>query len=391
MKLSQTAKQIEVSPTRRLFNLAKDYPDVIDFTLGDPDIIPTCEIRDAAIAAINAGKTRYSANAGLIELRNSIAGYIKQHYNKRVNPEKEIIVTVGAMEALYLTCMAMIDPGDEVILFAPYYVNYLQMVKMCSGTPVILHTDATGGYRIDLEKLQAAITPRTIAIIINNPCNPTGKVWSKQEVDDIASIAKEHGIAVVSDEVYRTLVYEGEHHSIMNVCGLEDQMVLIDSFSKEFCMTGWRLGYAVANEQLIGAMTCLNENVVACAPLVSQYAGITALTDPSVDMHTVHEKFKERRDYIYQRVQAIPGLVCDKPQGTFYLFVDISKFGMTSELFAQRLIEDVHVAVAPGVAYGKEYDHFIRLAYTMDIPVIAEGMNRMERFIKSITKCGENQ
>ena len=391
MKISQTARLIEISPTRRLFDLAKNYSDVIDFTLGDPDIIPAKEIRDAAIEAINAGKTRYSANAGLIELRKSIAGHVEKLYGRKVDPEKEIIVTVGAMEALYLTCMAMIDPGDEVILFDPYYPNYRQMVEMCGGTPVIIHTDFSEGFRIDMEKLKKAITPRTIAIIINNPCNPSGKVWSKQEVDDIAKIAKECGIAVISDEVYRTLIYEGEHHGIMNIPGLEDQAVLIDSFSKEFCMTGWRLGYAVANEQLISTMTRLSENVVACAPLASQHAGIAALSDTDLDMQPVYEKFKERRDYIYQRVQAIPGLVCDKPQGTFYLFIDVSKFGMTSEVFAQKLIESVHVAVAPGIAYGKEYDHFIRLAYTVDIPVIAEGMDRMERFVKSITECGENK
>lgn len=391
MKLSKTAQMIEISPTRRLFDLAKNYSDVIDFTLGDPDIIPAKEIRDAAISAINTGKTRYSANAGLIELRKSIAGHVEKLYGRKVDPEKEVIVTVGAMEALYLTCMAMIDPGDEVILFDPYYPNYRQMVEMCGGVPVIIHTESSEGFRIDMAKLKAAITPKTIAIIINNPCNPSGKVWSKQEVDDIAKIAKESGIAVISDEVYRTLIYEGEHYGIMNVPGLEDQAVLIDSFSKEFCMTGWRLGYAVANEPLISTMTRLSENVVACAPLASQHAGIAALTDSNLDMQSVYEKFKERRDYIYQRVQAIPGLVCDKPQGTFYLFIDVSKFGVTSEVFAKKLIESVHVAVAPGIAYGKAYDYFIRLAYTVDIPVIAEGMDRMERFIKSITECGENE
>lgn len=384
MKISSTAAHVETSLTRALFNLAKNYTDVVDFTLGDPDLKPLEQIRQAGIDAIEQGRTRYSANAGLPELRSAVAGHMRKLYGREVDPGREVIITVGAMEGLYLSLLAMLDPGDEVILLAPYYVNYLQMTRMCGGKPVIIDTDAEDGFKPDLDKLEAAITDRTAAVIINNPCNPSGKVWTAREVEGVARIAAAHGIALISDEVYRSLIYEGEHHSIMSLAELGEQAVLIDSFSKEFCMTGWRLGYAVANEELIAAMTRLQENVAACAPLPSQHAGIAALTDPAVDTSSIRDTFRARRDFIYERVSRIPGLKCAKPAGTFYLFVDISALGIPSEQFARRLIQEEHVAVVPGVAYGRHYDNYIRMAYTVDIPVIDEGVTRMERFVRGL-------
>lgn len=384
MKISKTAAQVETSLTRALFNLAKNYTDVIDFTLGDPDLKPLKEIRQAGIDAIEQGRTRYSANAGLPDLRRAVAGYVERLYGRKVDPEREVMITVGAMEGLYLSLLSMLDPGDEVMLIAPYYVNYLQMTLMCGGKPVIIDTDAEDGFRPDLDKLEAAITARTAAIIINNPCNPSGKVWTAQEVEGVARIAASHGIALISDEVYRSLIYEGEHHSIMSLPELAGQAVLIDSFSKEFCMTGWRLGYAIANEALIAQMTRLQENVAACAPLPSQYAGIAALTDPAVDTTSILNTFRTRRNYLYDRIAHIPGLKCAKPAGTFYLFIDISELGMASETFARELIQEEHVAVVPGVAYGQHYDNYIRMAYTVDTPVIEEGVTRMERFVRRL-------
>lgn len=209
MKLSRTVTQVETSLTRELFNLAKNDTDVIDFTLGDPDLKPQREIRQAGMRAIEQGKTRYSANAGLLELRSAVAGHIEKLYGRRVDPEREVIITVGAMEGLYLSLLAMLDLGDEVILIAPYYPNYLQMTRMCGGKPVIINTEAEDGFRLDLKKLEAAVTPSTAAIIINNPCNPTGMVWTRQEVERVAHVAESHGISLISDEVYHSLVYEG--------------------------------------------------------------------------------------------------------------------------------------------------------------------------------------
>lgn len=384
MKISKTAQRVETSLTRELFNLAKNYTDVVDFTLGDPDLMPPKEIREAGKAAIDRGKTRYSVNAGLLDLRRAVAGHMKKLYERDIDPEREVIITVGAMEALYLSLLAMIDSGDEVILFEPYYVNYLQMVQMCGGTPIIIETDPKDGFRISLEQVEAMITSRTVAIIMNNPCNPSGKVWSQEEVENLAWLAKKHGLALISDEVYHSLVYEGRHHSVMSFPEVSDQAVLIDSFSKEFCMTGWRLGYAIGNAEFIGAMVRLQENVAACAPLPSQYAGIEALVNSGLDRTAVCDTFRKRRDYLFERISHIPGFHCELPHGTFYLFIDISDLGMGSEAFARRLIQEEHVSVVPGIAYGEHYDHFIRIAYTVDIPVIEEGVMRMERFAKSL-------
>lgn len=384
MQLSQTALAVEPSPTRQLFNLARQYTDVIDFTLGDPDLMPAAAARQGGIRSIESGRTRYSENAGLPELRRAIAGYLHGLYGCDVDPASEVIATAGAMEALFLTLTALIDPGDEVILIGPYYVNYLQMVRMRGSVPVIVFTDSKNGYRIDPERLRAAVTPKTKAIMVNNPTNPTGAVLTRGEVEAIACIAKENDITVVFDEVYRSLVYEGKHFSIMQVPGMMEHAVLIDSFSKEFCMTGWRLGYAVGNAELVAAMTRLNENVVACAPLVSQYAGIEVLQNGSTGTNEALETYRTRRDALYEKLQSAPGCVCNKPAGTFYMFADISASGLSSMEFALRLLKEQQVAVVPGIAYGEPYDTHVRFAYTVPMDRLNEGAERFVRFMQSL-------
>lgn len=384
MRLSQTALAVEPSPTRQLFNLARQYTDVIDFTLGDPDLMPAAAARQGGIQAIESGRTRYSENAGLPKLRHAIAGHLHTLYGCTVNPASEVIATAGAMEALFLTLTALIDPGDEVILIGPYYVNYLQMVRMRGGVPVIVYTDSKNGYRIAPKKLRAAVTPKTKAIMVNNPTNPTGAVLTRGEVEAIACIAKENDITVVFDEVYRSLVYEGKHFSIMQVPGMMEHAVLIDSFSKEFCMTGWRLGYAVGNAELVAAMTRLNENIVACAPLVSQYAGIAVLQNGSTGTNEVLETYRTRRDALYEKLQSSPDCVCTKPAGTFYMFADISASGLSSMEFALRLLREQQVAVVPGIAYGQPYDTHVRFAYTVPMDRLNEGAERFVRFMQSL-------
>ncbi|MBE5948038.1 MAG: pyridoxal phosphate-dependent aminotransferase [Lachnospiraceae bacterium] len=381
MKISKRAQIIETSLSRQLYNMAKTYNDVIDLTLGDPDIMPAEVIRNAACKAVKEGKTRYSANAGLFDLRKAIAKCVSQEYNMEINPDTELIVTVGGMEALYLSLACLIDEGDEVIIPAPYYVNYVQMVRMCGGVPVIVYTDEESGFCVTREQLENAITPKTVAVIINSPCNPTGVVLGGELLNEIAEIAIKENLVVISDEVYRTLIFDGKkHESIITRPGMKARTVVIDSTSKRFAMTGYRVGYAIASPELIENMTKMQENVAACAPLPSQYAGIAAYDFCSHDTR-IFEKFKQRREYIVNAIKGIKGMHFEAPEGTFYLFVNISLTGMDCLSFAQKLLEEEHVAVVPGRTYGEAYDGYIRIAYTVEINRLKLAVERISRFM----------
>lgn len=385
VKTSNIANGIQTSFTRQLFNLAKQYGDVIDFTLGDPDVQPHLAIKDAACAAIQQGKTRYSQNAGLLELRQTIHDYYIRKEGLSYNPENEIQVSVGAMEGLYLALLAFLNPGDEVIIPAPYYVNYTQMVAMCHAVPVIVDNPEVKDLHYRLEDIAAAITPKTRAIMINTPSNPTGVILSQDLLHGIADLAIEHDLVVISDEVYKCLVYNHtEWKSIASFEGMRERTLIINSLSKEFCMTGYRIGYVLGPSEVITAMTKLQENVAACAPLPSQYAAIEALgskEDYSKDMVAI---FTERKNCIVEGIQSIEGLSCLPPDATFYLMVDISKTEMNSVDFAMELLKAVHVAVVPGITYGKCCDNYIRIAFTREIHYIQEGVKRIKSFMKSL-------
>lgn len=393
MKISNLADCIEPSLTRELFNRAAKLDDVINLTLGDPDLPPPQNVRDAACAAIQAGKTRYSANAGLVELRRAIAASFLEEYGQACDATSEVMVSVGGMEALYLALSAIIDPGDEVVIFGPYYVNYVQMVRMNGGVPVIIDTEEEDGFSVDPALLESRITDKTVAIIVNTPCNPTGAMLPKNVLEAIAAVAKTHDLYIIADEVYKSLVYGEElHHSVLEVEGMRDRTILIDSLSKKFAMTGWRLGWAIGPKTVIAAMTKMQENVAACAALPSQYAAIEALSDRT-DVSYIRDAFVGRRDLIYRQINACEKLSARKPLATFYIFVNIEKTGFKSLDFAIRLLESEHVAVVPGLAYGKSYDNFIRIAFTHDIKVLKEACVRIQRFVNrvSITKRSLSQ
>ena len=385
IQTSEISKQVKPSLTRKLFNMAKQYDDVIDFTLGDPDVQPHQAIKDAGCAAIQAGKTRYSQNAGLLPLRQTISDYYKRKEGFDYNPDNEIIVTVGAMEGLYLSLLSMINPGDEVIIPAPYYVNYVQMVYMCHGVPVVIDNPDAEALSFNIEDVEAAITPRTKAIIINTPANPSAKLIPWNKVEAIAEIAKKHDLVVLSDEVYKCLIYSNEpFKSIVSIDGMRERTVLINSLSKEFCMTGWRIGYVLAPEELIATMTKLQENVCACAPLPSQYAAMEALSGKGDYSSHMVETFRRRRDLLVKGIQSIPGLSCNTPEATFYLMVDISKTGMASEQFAIELLKAVHVALVPGITYGNSCDKYVRIAFTIEEDIIEEGIRRIRKFMTTL-------
>lgn len=386
MKISATANAIELSLTRQLFNLAKNYSNVIDLTLGDPDVVPSEKIRQAAAEAVLAGKTKYSANAGLLSLREAIAANFAKEYGMTVNPSSEVMVTVGGMEGLFLGLSALVDPGDEVIILAPYYVNYRQMIRMRGGVAVVVDTKEEDGFMVSAERLEKAITDRTVAIIINSPCNPTGAVLSKACLEGIAGLAKKYDLAVISDEVYRTLIFdEKKHESIVTLPGMRERTLVVDSLSKRFAMTGYRVGYAIAPEKLMSNMIKMQENIAACAPLPSQHAAIAAFQTCADNTDIVNE-FQIRRDFIYKAINSIDGLSCIKPAATFYLYVNIEKTGLNCMDFAYQLLEKEQVAVVPGITYGENFGNYIRIAYTMKTDVLAQALDRIKRFLESISK-----
>ena len=387
-RLSITAEKIEPSMIRRLFNLAKTMDDVIDFTLGDPDVVPNKKIREAACEAILAGKTRYSQNAGLLELREVISKRLKRTENIEYNPNGEIAVTVGAMEGLYLTLLSLLNEGDEVIIPAPYYVNYKQMVEMCHGVPVIVTPSNKDDLLVSAEDIKDAITDRTKIILLNSPSNPSGKIIPPETIMKISEIVRENNLIAITDEVYKRLNYGTVPFlSIATLPGLKNNTIIINSLSKEFCMTGYRIGYVAGPEDIVGAITKLQENVAACAPLPSQYAAIEALgsdEDYSKDMIQI---FTSRRNTLCDILDQAKGIRVLKPDATFYAMVDIRGLGYTSsEKFAYDLLEKAHVAVVPGVAYGNICEGFIRIAFTLDESKIKEGARRIVEFAKSLKK-----
>lgn len=385
IQVSEVSKTVQPSLTRALFDMAKEYSDVIDFTLGDPDVQPHQAIKDAGCVAIQEGKTRYSQNAGLLSLRETITKYYKRTEGFEYNPNSEVIVTVGAMEGLYLSLQALLNPGDEVIIPAPYYVNYVQMVNLCHAKAVVVDNLDAEELSFNIKDVENAITEKTKAIIINTPSNPSGKIISQDKIQALAELAKKYDLVVISDEVYKCLIYDQAHFkSIVAVEGMRERTVLINSLSKEFCMTGWRIGYVLAPEELIAAMTKLQENVVACAPLPSQYAAIEALSGKENYSENMVKIFTERRNTLVQGIQALPLLRCTAPQATFYLMVDISATGYTSYDFAVALLKAQQVAVVPGVAYGKSCDKYIRVAFTLEEVKIREGVRRIGEFVKSL-------
>lgn len=387
IQTSDISNSIQTSFTRQLFNLAKQYDDVIDFTLGDPDVPTHQAIKDAACRAIQDGKTRYSQNAGLLELRQTIHDYYLRKEGLDYNPENEIQVSVGAMEGLYLALLSILNPDDEVIIPAPYYVNYVQMVAMCHAKPIIVDNSDIHDLMFRLDDIECAITPKTRAIMINTPSNPTGRVISQDMLHGIADLAKKHDLIIIADEVYKCLVYDQQKwKSIASFDGMHERTILVNSLSKEFCMTGYRIGYVLGPSEVITTMTKLQENVAACAPLPSQYAAIEALSgkeDYSKDMVRI---FTERKNCLVEGLQQIKGISCREPEATFYMMVDISSTGMGSVDFAMALLKAVHVAVVPGITYGKCCDNYIRIAFTREIDYIQEGIKRIGAFMEGIRK-----
>lgn len=381
MKLSALTRVVSPTLSRQLFMMAKRYDDVVDFTLGDPDIPTPLPICEAAINAAKAGHTRYAPNAGLPELRDTIAKQVSKESGIAYEAAN-VAVTVGATEAVYLSFMACINSGDEVIILAPYWVQYENIVKLLGGKPVIIDTFKED-FEPDVKTIHKAITDKTKALVVNSPNNPSGYIYKDSFLKELAELVIANHITIFDDEAYRSLVYEQEFPPITKYCSKED-VVIINSFSKQFAMTGWRVGYVIGEEDFIKEVIKFQQNIAVCVATPNQYAAIEAMSHADQYARGIKEVFTKRRETLVRELNKIDKISYQAPQGTFYAFIDISKTGKDSKSFCFELLEKEHVAVIPGVAFGDAFDNYIRLAFTLNEDKIVEGVVRIGNFIKSI-------
>ena len=384
MKLSQKALRLSPSEPRRIYDEAQKYSDIIDLTLGDPDLPPPLNIREAGSRAMLDGDTRYSANAGLIELRRAIAAEARREYALDFDPDSEIIVTSGAMEAAYLSLWSLLDPGDEAIIPAPHWINYGEVVRSFGATPVFVDTLPEDGFVVRPEEIEKHITSKTRLLVVNTPGNPTGAVIPGGVLDRLAEIAVKHDIAVISDEIYSHLAYDNRKvESILTRPGMRERTVVVNGFSKRFAMTGYRVGWSLGPAELIQVMTQMTENIVACAPLPSQYAAIDALSERT-DESCIRIEFEKRRNCVLEELRTIPGISCPGIDATFYGFLDVSGTGMSGEEFVMELLKSKQVALIHGTVYGKSeiYRNFVRIAFTVDCGKLRTAFARIREFLR---------
>lgn len=385
MKISKMANRIKPSLTRKLFDMAKQYENVIDFTLGDPDYETPDYVKKAGCDAITAGKTKYAANAGIAELREVVAARIEDETHVRYDPATEIQISVGAMEGLFLTLCCLVDPGDEVIIPSPHWVNYAHMTEILSGHPVFVEAKEENDFVVKPEDVLDAVTDRTVAIIINSPNNPTGAVYDADTIEKLCQIAIDKDLMILWDECYKSILYDGaKYTSILDFPGMKDHAVVINSCSKRYSMTGWRVGYLAGPAELVTNMPKLQENIAACVTVPSQYAAIKALSSDDTEPDRMRAGFESRRNVLVKGINDIDKLSVRAPKGTFYAMVNIQGTGMTSEEFAYALLEKEQVAVVPGITYGPACEGYVRIAFTMNEDKIEEGVRRIRRFVESL-------
>ncbi len=381
--LSDLIQTIPPSGIRKFFDLATQIEGVVSLGVGEPDFETPWHIREEAIYAIEKGKTAYTANTGLLELRKQISFYLDRRFNLKYDYNKEILVTVGGSEAIDITMRAIINPGDEVIMLSPGYVAYEPCIRLAQGKPVIIDLKEEDQFKLKKDQLLSAITPKTKAILINFPGNPTGGIMTKEDWLPLVEVIKESGILVVSDEIYAELTYSCHHTSIAEFDEIKDQVILISGFSKAYSMTGWRLGYVCAHAAFIAAMNKVHQYAIMCATGISQYAGIEALKKGDADVQMMKASFEQRRNFIVNGLNRI-GLKCHMPEGAFYVFPSIKLTGMTSEEFCSRLLQEQKVAVVPGSAFGTCGEGFVRISYASSIEQLKEALARIELFLNSI-------
>ena len=384
--LSSVVQDIRPSGIRRFFDIANTMDDVISLGVGEPDFRTPWQVRSAAIRSLERAKTRYTANRGLEELRAELSRYVDRKYGVSYDPKSEILVTVGGSEAIDMAIRALTNPGDEIIVPEPSYVCYEPITRIAGGVPIIINTKAENGFKLTAEELQAAITPRTKALILPYPCNPTGAIMDREDIEALAKVLEGTDIMVIADEIYAELTFGGKKHvCCASVEGMTERTVLINGFSKTFSMTGWRLGYACGPAPVMREITKIHQYAIMCAPTTSQHAAIEALRSCDEAVAKMLEEYDVRRKLIVRGFNDL-GLACREPKGAFYAFPCIRSTGMTSEEFCERLLESKHVAVVPGTAFGESGEGFVRASYCYSLDHIKEALRRIGEFLEEIKK-----
>lgn len=381
--LSEAIVNIKPSGIRKFFDIVSEMKDAISLGVGEPDFETPWHIRDEGIQSLEKGKTFYTSNAGLKDLKMEISNYLKRRYDISYHYQDEILVTVGGSEAIDIALRAMVNPGDEVLIPQPSYVSYEPCAILAGAKPVVIELKHENQFRLTAKELEEAITDKTKVLILPFPNNPTGAIMEREDLEAIAKVIEKHDIFVISDEIYSELCYTEKHVSIVNISGMQERTVYINGFSKSYAMTGWRLGYACGPKEIITQMTKIHQFCIMCAPTTSQYAAIEALKNGDEDVAKMRESYDQRRRFLVHAFKEM-GLECFEPFGAFYIFPCIKEFGMTSDEFASRFLEEEKVAVVPGTAFGDCGEGFIRISYAYSLERLKEAIGRLEHFVKKL-------
>ena len=381
--LSDTIVKIQPSGIRKFFDVVSEMKGAISLGVGEPDFDTPWHIREEGIYSLEKGRTFYTSNAGLKELKIEICSYLKRRMDLEYDCNSEVMVTVGGSEAIDIALRAMLNPGDEVLIPQPSYVSYVPCTLLAGGTPVIIELEEKDEFRLTKEKLLEKITPRTKVLILPFPNNPTGAVMEKADLEAIAEVIEEKDLFVLSDEIYAELTYKGEHVSIASIPGMKERTVLINGFSKAYAMTGWRLGYAAAPAVILKQMLKIHQYAIMCAPTTSQYAAIEALRNGDEDIARMKEAYDELRIYLLGAFREL-GMDCFEPYGAFYMFPCIKRFGMTSDEFANRLLREEKIAIVPGTAFGDSGEGYLRVSYAYSLEDLKKAIGRIRRFVEKL-------
>ncbi|HIX51812.1 MAG TPA: aminotransferase class I/II-fold pyridoxal phosphate-dependent enzyme [Candidatus Lachnoclostridium stercoripullorum] len=383
--LSERVVNLPPSGIRKFFDVVNEMDDAISLGVGEPDFDTPWHIREEGIYSLEKGRTFYTSNSGLKELKVEICNYLKRRCDVLYDPNSEVLVTVGGSEAIDLALRAMLEPGDEVLIPQPSYVSYVPCTILANGTPVVIELEEKDDFRLTPEKLLEKITPKSKILILPFPNNPTGAIMEREDLEKIAKIVEEKDLFVISDEIYCELTYSGRHVTIASLPGMRERTVLINGFSKSYAMTGWRLGYAAAPREILQQMLKIHQYAIMCAPTTSQYAAISALRNGDEDVEQMREAYSQRRRYLVHALREM-GLDCFEPYGAFYVFPSIKKFGMTSDEFATRLLQEEKVAVVPGTAFGDCGEGFLRISYAYSLESLKVALDRIRRFVERLEK-----
>ncbi len=382
--LSHKAQALKPSGIRKFFDMLGGMDDVVALTVGQPDFVTPWHIREAGIDSLERGKTYYTSNSGLLEMRQEIAKYLDRRFGLSYDAESEIVVTVGGSEAIDMAMRAILDPGDEVIIPTPCFVCYEPLCRMADGVPVTVPTEEKDNFKLTPEQLKAAITPRTKLLVMPFPNNPTGAIMTREELEAIADILRGTDIMVLSDEIYAEMTYNGKQHvSIASLPGMRERTVVVNGFSKAYAMTGWRMGYTAAPAPITAQMLKLHQFAIMCAPTTSQFAAIEALKNGDEDIEAMTKEYDARRRFLVDGLRKL-GIPCFEPEGAFYVFPNVGAFGMSSETFCERLLYEGKVAIVPGTAFGDCGEGFARISYAYSLKHIAQALERIEDFLKTL-------